>query len=72
LPAGATFSDDVKMQMVEGMFLFAMVWSVGCTTDGPGRDKFNVFFRYECVWINYEMFLHMEDVFPPFYSPLPS
>ena len=31
--------------MVEGMFLFAMVWSVGCTTDGAGRDKFDRFFR---------------------------
>ena len=46
LPApGATYDENTKMQMVEGMFLFAMVWSVGCTTDGAGRVKFNDFFR---------------------------
>ena len=33
------------IQMVEGMFLFAMIWSVGCTTDAAGRKVFDAFFR---------------------------
>lgn len=38
--------DETQKQMlVESLFLFAMVWSVGCTTDGPGRSKFDAFFR---------------------------
>jgi dynein heavy chain len=28
-------------QMMEPLFIFAVVWSIGCTTDLEGRDKFN-------------------------------
>jgi dynein heavy chain len=42
---GATYDDSTKVQMVEGMFLFAMIWSVGCTTDAAGRKVFDAFFR---------------------------
>lgn len=33
------------MQLVEGLFLFALVWSVGCTGDGASRARFDVFLR---------------------------
>lgn len=34
---------------LEGMFLFAMVWSVGATCDAAGRAEFDHFFRYASV-----------------------
>jgi dynein heavy chain len=37
--------DTTKMQLVEGLFLFSMVWTVGATGDGESRAKFNEFFR---------------------------
>eukprot|EP00955_Chlamydomonas_euryale_P064420 358972-Chlamydomonas_euryale.AAC.1 len=43
-PVGATFDDATKVQMVEGMFLFAAIWSVGATTDAAGRAAFSDFF----------------------------
>jgi len=30
---------------MEPYFLFSLVWSIGCTTDGEGRNKFDKFFR---------------------------
>jgi hypothetical protein len=27
------------------MFQWGLVWSIGCTTDLNGREKFNIFFR---------------------------
>ena len=30
---------------MEGAFLFSVIWSVGCTTDGEGRKAFDKFFR---------------------------
>lgn len=32
--------DDLE-NMLEAMFIFASVWSIGCTTTGEGRLKFN-------------------------------
>ena len=32
-------------QYIEALFIFSVVWSVGCTTNAEGRAKFNTFFR---------------------------
>lgn len=45
LPAGASFDDASKIQLMEGAFLFAIMWSVGATGDSAGRKRFNEFFR---------------------------
>lgn len=37
--------DTTKTQLVEGLFLFSMVWAVGATGDGDSRHKFDHFFR---------------------------
>ena len=37
--------ETLKMQLVEGVFLFSLVWSVGATGDGEGRARFDAFFR---------------------------
>jgi dynein heavy chain, axonemal len=34
---------------VEALFLFAIVWSVGATTDDKGRGVFDAFLRSEMV-----------------------
>ena len=45
LPAGAAMDEFSKLQLVEGLFLFSIIWSAGCTGDGESRRKFNEFFR---------------------------
>lgn len=42
---GAALDEVSRIQMVEGLFLFALIWSAGCTGDGAGRARFNEFFR---------------------------
>jgi dynein heavy chain len=38
--------DEVsRIQLVEGVFLFALIWSAGCTGDGAGRTRFDHFCR---------------------------
>jgi len=44
-PEGAALDEVSRAQMVEGIFLFALIWSAGCTGDGAGRARFNDFFR---------------------------
>lgn len=29
--------------MIEPLFIFALTWSIGCTTDETGREKFNTY-----------------------------
>ena len=52
--------DETQMvQLVEGLFLFALTWSAGCTADGPARMRFDSFLRQlvsgaipeGCVWL---------------------
>lgn len=43
--AGAAMDETSRMQLVEGLFLFSMVWAVGATGDGESRAKFDTFFR---------------------------
>jgi hypothetical protein len=31
--------------MLEGIFVFCLVWSIGCTTTPEGRTKFNIKIR---------------------------
>jgi dynein heavy chain len=40
-------ADEVEdlEQMLEGIFVFCLVWSVGCTTTPEGRTKFNIKIR---------------------------
>ena len=38
-------SDKDQRVFVDSAFAFAVVWSIGGTTDGPGRKKFDDFFR---------------------------
>jgi hypothetical protein len=45
LPAGA-LDDATKIKQLEGLFLFAIVWSTGATCDTAGRIKFDKFLRY--------------------------
>ena len=33
------------LKVIEGCFLFSMVWSIGCCVDGDSRKKFDSFFR---------------------------
>jgi hypothetical protein len=42
---GAHLDETTKVVILQGMFLFAVVWSLGATTDGAGRTKFDAFFR---------------------------
>ncbi|KAG2451278.1 hypothetical protein HYH02_003884 [Chlamydomonas schloesseri] len=42
---GATYDDTTKTVLVESTFLFALVWSLGCTGDGESRRKFDGFLR---------------------------
>lgn len=44
-PSGATVDENVKAKQLEGLFLFALVWSAGATCDAAGRAKFDQFFR---------------------------
>eukprot|EP00798_Chlamydomonas_sp_ICE-L_P012761 gene12761-16012_t len=48
---GASMDETSKIQLLEGAFLFAMIWSVGATTDGEGRTKFDEFFRNMCMGV---------------------
>lgn len=36
----------------EGIFLFALIWSVGCTVDADGRARFNSFLREKSKILN--------------------
>jgi dynein heavy chain len=40
-------ADEVEdlEQMLEGIFVFCLVWTVGCTTTPEGRTKFNIKIR---------------------------
>lgn len=42
---GASYDDTTKTVLVESVFLFALVWSLGCTGDGESRRKFDAFLR---------------------------
>ncbi|GLC47993.1 hypothetical protein PLESTB_000047400 [Pleodorina starrii] len=44
-PPGLSYDDNTKIILVEAAFLFALVWSVGCTGDGESRRKFDNFLR---------------------------
>ena len=33
------------IEILQGLFLFAMVWGVGATVDESGREKFDAFFK---------------------------
>ncbi|KXZ55711.1 DHC8 protein [Gonium pectorale] len=44
-PPGGSYDDNMKIVLVEAAFLFALVWSVGCTGDGESRRKFDAFLR---------------------------
>lgn len=46
-PPGASIDEATKAKQLEGLFLFALVWSTGATCDITGRVKFDQFFR--CV-----------------------
>ncbi len=49
LHTGASYDEAVKLQLVEGVFLFSLVWSVGATGDGDSRVKFDTFLRSLCM-----------------------
>ena len=36
---------DNLLSMIGQIFSFAIIWSIGCTTNLEGRKKFNVFMR---------------------------
>jgi len=42
---GAAMDGQAKKQWVDGLALFSLVWSTGCTGDLDSREKFDVFFR---------------------------
>lgn len=42
---GAALDEVSRVQFLEGIFLFSLIWSAGCTGDGAGRARFNDFFR---------------------------
>ena len=31
--------------LVQAFFTFSVVWSIGCTTEADGREKFDLFYR---------------------------
>jgi hypothetical protein len=44
-PPGSALDEATKAKQLEGLFLFALVWSTGATCDSAGRVKFGNFFR---------------------------
>eukprot|EP00879_Flechtneria_rotunda_P024458 GHRR01025929.1.p1 GENE.GHRR01025929.1~~GHRR01025929.1.p1 ORF type:complete len:382 (+),score=98.71 GHRR01025929.1:177-1322(+) len=44
-PPGAALDESSKAKQLEGLFLFALIWSTGATCDSAGRVKFDRFFR---------------------------
>lgn len=36
---------DHLEQVIDKIFQWGLIWSIGCTTDLAGREKFNIFFR---------------------------
>ena len=36
---------DLLESQLEPIFIFCLIWSVGCTGDYESREKFNLFFR---------------------------
>jgi dynein heavy chain len=44
-PPGASLDEAAKAMQLEGLFLFALVWSTGASCDAAGRAKFDRFFR---------------------------
>lgn len=59
----AAMDDGSKVRVAEGAFLFALVWSAGCTADGAGRDRFNTFMR--CAWLLAPFSLRHNQRTPP-------
>jgi hypothetical protein len=46
LPTPGILLDDTQRTiLLESLAIFSLVWSVGCTTDGEGRGRFDAFFR---------------------------
>lgn len=45
-PPSSALDEATKAKHLEGLFLFALVWSTGATCDSAGRIKFDKFFRY--------------------------
>lgn len=45
-PPGAALDEAAKAMQLEGLFLFALVWSVGATCDAAGQAEFDHFFRW--------------------------
>ncbi|KAF6263196.1 dynein heavy chain 8 [Scenedesmus sp. NREL 46B-D3] len=44
-PPGSALDEAAKARHLEGLFLFALVWSTGATCDSAGRVRFDSFFR---------------------------
>lgn len=51
-PPGAAIDEAAKAKQLEGLFLFALVWSAGATCDIAGRMKFDHFFRCVCSLVS--------------------
>lgn len=39
---------DLLPKLIEPWFLFALIWSIGATCDGPSRAKFSTYLREKC------------------------
>jgi dynein heavy chain len=42
-------SEKEAITQVEGILLFSLVWSVGCSVDGEGRQKIDAFMKESCA-----------------------
>lgn len=54
---GEGFEHDKKLRWIDSIFLFSVIWSVGCTTNDSGRSKFDAFLRQVIAGIAPEEYL---------------
>ena len=48
-PSKFDMSEKDAITQVEGIFLFSLVWSVGCSVDGEGRQRIDAFVKECCA-----------------------
>jgi hypothetical protein len=53
-----SLEDDHKMQAVDNIFLFSLVWSIGAVVDVSGRHLFDSFVRDRIIGSNWQCYVY--------------